>query len=318
MRAFTLAVPRAPERSCLMATDRHDNNNGSAVDGGPAMTDGDEHPARPIPRQTTGDRPVAEERRSRSELYSELRDASPAVDCGPRSGQDGPRTTNDGAWEWKGLRLEPEANRIADEELSARRSAEGRATHGSYGDHGITPGVRRVEARLEHGTLVPDTERFALKSPGRFKEKLAKLIERYPDRSPEQLSSAIHDGIRYTFIFDPSSYVTGVRDTQKKLAEKGYHLRFLKPSWDDPDYKGINSRWRDPDSGLLFEIQFHTRESWEAKQATHDIYETMADPRTTPDQCSRLAAEQRKITAGITVPKSVTEISYYSAREADE
>ena len=301
-----------------MATDRRDNNNGSAADGRPAMTDGDEHPARPIPRQTTGDRPVPEERRSRSELYSELRDASPAVDRGPRSGQDGPRTTNDGAWEWKGLRLEPESNRIADEELSARRSAEGRATDGSYGDHGITPGVRRVEASLEHGTLVPDTERFALKSPDRFKEKLAKLIERYPDRSPGQLSSAIHDGIRYTFIFDPSSYVAGVRDTQKKLAEEGYRLRLLKPSWDDPDYKGINSRWRDPESGLLFEIQFHTRESWEAKQATHDIYETMSDPRTIPDQCSRLAAEQRKITAGITVPKSVTEISYYSAREADE
>ncbi len=36
--------------------------------------------------------------------------------------------------------------------------------------------MRRIEAVLEHGQLVPDTEKFALKSPDRFKEKLASLI----------------------------------------------------------------------------------------------------------------------------------------------
>ena len=98
-----------------------------------------------------------------------------------RAARTRPSRTDDGGWEWKGLRLSPEANRIADQQLSARRTAEGRADDGSYGDHGITPAMRRVEAGLEHGTLVPDTEKFALKSPDRFKEKLAKLIERYPD-----------------------------------------------------------------------------------------------------------------------------------------
>ena len=41
--------------------------------------------------------------------------------------------------------------------------------------------MRRVEAELEHGTLVPDTEKFALKSPDRFKEKLAKMISVEPE-----------------------------------------------------------------------------------------------------------------------------------------
>ena len=135
------------------------------------MADGEERPARPIPRPVTGDRPVPEERRSRSELYSDLRDTGAGGDQGPRSGPDGPRMTDDGAWEWKGLRLEAEANRIADEELSARRTAEGRGSDGSYGDHGITPAMRRVEARLEHGTLVPDTEKFALKVPRPLQRK---------------------------------------------------------------------------------------------------------------------------------------------------
>ncbi len=228
MAGIRTCRPLAPERSFLMAIDRHDNN-GSAVDDAPAAGDRCERQAGSFPREMTGDRPVPDERRSRSDLYSALRDTDAAADHHPPSSPDAPRTTKDGGWEWKGLRLGPEANRVADEELSARRTAEGRSGDGSYRDRGITPAMRRFEAILEHGTLIPDTEKFALKSPDRFKEKLAKLIERYPDRSPEQLSSAIHDGIRYTFIFDNSRYVDGVGDAQEKLTEEGYTLKLLKP-----------------------------------------------------------------------------------------
>ena len=40
-------------------------------------------------------------------------------------------------------------------------------------------------------------------------------------------------------------------------------------------YKGINSQWIEPDSGQRFEVQFHTRISFEAKQLTHDAYERL-------------------------------------------
>ena len=36
--------------------------------------------------------------------------------------------------------------------------------------------MRRIEAQLEHGELVPDTEKFALKGADRFKLKLAERI----------------------------------------------------------------------------------------------------------------------------------------------
>ncbi len=45
-----------------------------------------------------------------------------------------------------------------------------------YGQRGITPAMRRIEAQLEQGELVQDTEKFALKSADRFKEKLARMI----------------------------------------------------------------------------------------------------------------------------------------------
>ena len=161
-----------------MAIDRHDRDD-AVADDPPGVIHGDKGHAR------GAERPVLEERRSRGELYADLRSRDNDPERQPPPGSpDASRRTDDGGWEWKGLRLSPEANRIADQQLSARRTAEGRADDGSYGDHGITPAMRRVEAGLEHGTLVPDTEKFALKSPDRFKEKLAKLIEIELDRSP--------------------------------------------------------------------------------------------------------------------------------------
>ena len=73
---------------------------------------------------------------------------------------------------------------------------------GSYGDDGLTPAMHRIETQLDHGHLVLDTEKFALKDPDRYKEKFAKLIDRYPGADPKSLATQIHDGVRYTLIFD--------------------------------------------------------------------------------------------------------------------
>ena len=115
----------------------------------------------------------------REECYRDLRACNQVPGHPPASGHpDEPRFAGDGRWKWKGLELGPEANRVADEGLAVRQAAEGRDAEGNYGAGGLTPAMRRLEAELEHGTLVPDTEKFALKSPDRFKEKLAKMIAR--------------------------------------------------------------------------------------------------------------------------------------------
>ena len=241
------------------------------------------------------------EARDREECYRDLRaydqvsgrPSAGAAGDGPRTG-DQPRFADDGGWTWKGLELGPEANRAADEGLAVRRAAEGRDAEGNYGEAGLTPAMRRVEAELEHGTLVPDTEKFALKSPDRFKEKLAKMIERYPGQPCDGLVSSIHDGVRYTFLFPAEGYTAGVADATQALSNHGYDLRIRKPSWKEGDYRGVNSRWCDTNSGILFEVQFHTPESWEAKQKTHDIYEKLCDTRsTTPREREQLEEQQQ-------------------------
>ena len=41
--------------------------------------------------------------------------------------------------------------------------------------------------------------------------------------------------------------------------------------------KGLTANGKDPDSGIFFEVQFHTHASWEAKQVTHPAYVKLAD-----------------------------------------
>ncbi|HWG12836.1 MAG TPA: hypothetical protein VG268_06155, partial [Streptosporangiaceae bacterium] len=180
----------------------------------------------------------------------------------------------------------------------------------SYDDRGITPALRRIEAQLDHGTLVPDTEKFALKGQDRFKEKLAKMIERRPDTSVSEVADEIHDGIRYTFLFDPGHYTDQTKKACSYLSDD-YELIRLANRWNGEEYKGINSRWSDPGSGQHFEVQFHTPESWEAKQRTHDAYEKIDDPKTSIMEVEKLRAYQRSASDSLELPNHWDEIRDY-------
>ncbi len=255
---------------------------------------------------------MSAEARDREKCYRDLRaydQAGGRLSVGRCA--DEPRSGSDGGWKWKGLELSPEAHRVAAEGLAVRQAAEGRDAEGSYGEAGLTPAMRRIEAELTHGTLAPDAEKFALKSPDRFKEKLARMIERYPGQPCGELVAAIHDGIRYTFLFPTGDYTAGVADATQALRDRGYELKIRRPSWNEGDYRGVNTRWRDADSGVPFEVQFHTPESWDAKQKTHDIYEKLCDTRTPPREREQLEEQQKMIVAAIPVPGGAETITRY-------
>src|SRR5579859_4927015 len=123
---------------------------------------------------------------------------------------DQPRTAPDGSWDWKASHLTAEQALAADRGYTHCRETEGRDNRGNYGDHGLTPAMRRVESQLDHGRLVDDTEKYALKDTDRYKEKLARLIERFPGTDPSKLAASIPDGIRYTLILDFDYYTESV------------------------------------------------------------------------------------------------------------
>jgi hypothetical protein len=215
---------------------------------------------------------------------------------------DQAQTNPDGSWDWKASHLSPEQNRAADRGLARCREAEGRDAEDNYGDHGLTPAMRHIESQLDHGHLAEDTAKFTLKDPDRFKEKLARLIERFPGTDPSELAASIPDGIRYTIIFDYDYYTEGVEAGHMQLTKAGYERVETKPSWDSDQYKGVNSQWRVPSAGVMFEVQFHTQDSWQAKQKTHLAYEKIQDPRTSIDEMERLRAYQRQVSDEVRIP----------------
>ena len=87
---------------------------------------------------------------------------------------------------------------------------------------------------------------------------------------------------------------------------------YSKNHWrDDPEYKGINTRWVTPE-GQRFEVQFHTAESFHAKQqVTHKSYERIRNPLTQDEERRELEAFQREVCSWITVPEGVRDIPDY-------
>jgi hypothetical protein len=182
---------------------------------------------------------------------------------------------------------------------------------GSYGHSGLTPAMRRLEAQLERGQLLPDTESYALKPPDEFRERLADLIQRHPDKSAEELSHEVHDGIRYACIFEAEHYADATLQVHSRLKGQGFELEVRRNSWRNPEYKGINTRWRDPAHDIVFEVQFHTPASWDAKRRGHASYEQIMDPATSPADRGRLRAAQAEAAAAIPMPPRCMAIPDY-------
>jgi hypothetical protein len=209
--------------------------------------------------------------------------------------------------------LTPEQEAIADAALSRYQAADGRNVFGGYGESGLTPAMRRVEAHLPHGRLAPDSDQNSLKSPERYKDKLVKLIARHPGIPAADLAAEIYDGARYTFVFDPQDYTDGTWLVHRRLKAQGFDLEARRNRWDTPEFKGIRTRWRDPAHDLAFEVQFHTPASWDVLQRTHEAYLRITDPRTSPAERAELRERQVAEAAGTRPPARCAEIGDFRA-----
>ena len=136
--------------------------------------------------------------------------------------------------------------------------------------------------------------------------------------SPQKkLFRLCHDTIRYTFQYREARYTQGVWADIERLKDQGFEMHKLKNSWSDDQYKGINSQWIEPDTGQRFEVQFHTRISFEAKQLTHRAYERLRSQQADEFEQMVLEAFQKKVTAEVPVPPGADGIPDYPERGAD-
>lgn len=180
----------------------------------------------------------------------------------------------------------------------------------------ITPAMRAIESEDPDRHLIGLEHR--LKGTERLKEKVASALEEQPDLTPRQALSAVPDAIRFTLSYTDGHYTVGVTADLERLTACGCELaKPLKNSWESDQYKGINSQWREPSTGQLFEVQFHTQASFEAKQLSHAAYERIRNPQTSDAELPELEDFQRKVCAEIPIPPGTTGIAYLPRKERD-
>jgi hypothetical protein len=175
----------------------------------------------------------------------------------------------------------------------------------------LSPMMRDIESRDPSRHLGGFQHR--LKGRDRIMEKVVGRIEE-KNRTPEEAVSLIPDAIRYTFQYKAAHYTQGVWADIARLKEYGFELVKCKNFWSGEQYKGINSQWIEPGTGQRFEVQFHTRISFEAKQLTHDAYKRLRSGGRDEFERMVLKAFQRKVSAEVPSPPGATDIPDYPMR----
>ena len=178
------------------------------------------------------------------------------------------------------------------------------------GEKVIVPLLRSVEAEEQGRRLVSFDQRF--KNTNRLKRKVADQLHLVPGRTPTEGLAVIPDAVRFTLQYQETGYVTGVWRDMERLKDRGLVFVALRNTWTDDQYKGINARWREPTSGLLFEVQFHTPASVAARELTHKAYERIRGATVEGTEIATLRAFQRQVNAMVPIPPGVGDIGFDS------
>jgi hypothetical protein len=195
-----------------------------------------------------------------------------------------------------GAYLDPAQNQAAEEFIGRARDAE----------PAITGSMTDVATKLDHGDLTG--LEYRLKTEDSLKEKLSGLIRENPGEPISDYLADLKDSVRYTFQSSSDYYTSNVEHAISQLQSQGYDCIKFKNFWGGEEYQGINSFWRDPVSGHVFELQFHTPESFNAKMSTHVLYEEQRSPLTSGFRQDELKALQQEIFGAVPKPTSAPNI----------
>lgn len=133
----------------------------------------------------------------------------------------------------------------------------------------LADAASRREARLVDLATRFKTEKSIIR-------KLEQAEAYNPDISEKRLKRRVLDALRYTMVCPAERYSRTVKDALAELRENGYEFekKDIRNYWPEHElYKGINVTLRVEGAGDVFELQFHTDESWEAKNQAHPLYE---------------------------------------------
>ena len=135
------------------------------------------------------------------------------------------------------------------------------------------------------------------------------MSKKNPDFTLQDAYDRIGDSVRFTMICDETSYTNDVKSCLQELQEKGYELSYLRNTFDNPMYKGVNVGLVSPD-GVKTEIQFHTEQSFLYKDDIGHLYYEIARNEFVSPEAKEIANRIRKeIASQVILPEGVLELS---------
>lgn len=155
--------------------------------------------------------------------------------------------------------------------------------------------------------------KYMTKTQESFERKVTSDQQKYyPRYTSEQVATTVQDAIRFTQIVSKENFATEVNKTFNKLKQKGYKCIRVYNSWLAPliSYKGVNALFRTP-YGYTCELQFHTKESMETKDKSHEYYEEYRLDSTSQkrkDELKKIMAELSSELVSKHTPTGVNEI----------
>ncbi|QDS22259.1 XopAD/skwp family type III secretion system effector [Xanthomonas citri] len=133
----------------------------------------------------------------------------------------------------------------------------------------VTDMLRGIAAR--HGGQLTGTQ-HQLKSLSSLKQKLTQRMA-LKKQTLEEAAAGVNDALRYSVVLEPQDFTAGLRAVLSALDDQGHARVKLTNQFTvyPPVFKAINVTLRSP-AGALWEIQFHTPETFALKEHFHDLY----------------------------------------------
>lgn len=123
-----------------------------------------------------------------------------------------------------------------------------------------------------------------------------------------EASKKIKDVLRYTTVFEPNHFEAGYNQMKKQLIEQGFEVEKVKNTWlSNGPYKGVNT-FLEKD-GLVFEMQYHTQESFGLKNGPlHELYENYRDVDTPDQERMKLFTEMMNLSKQLKTPENIERV----------
>lgn len=142
------------------------------------------------------------------------------------------------------------------------------------------------------------------------------LSEKLNDRKhPEQIEDQ-YDILRYTYVIDPKDYTEITNEIMDEFENEGMTIDRIKNFWLNPpeQYHGIHMQ-AETASGVRFEVQFHTPESYRQKEAAHDSYKRAMAKTASRNERAAAGRRQKSIFRTAKIPPEAETILEFARKE---